>query len=117
MYYNASQIRHLFAFWGICNDSHKCRSVRLLPPAHVVVATKARTSGGQCARLPYGDAVPSKKRTRAKARQDDFFSKDVVVTLPDGKRKRVTFFADRAEDLKVLERPDGPSRPGGDTET
>jgi hypothetical protein len=57
--------------------------------------------------------VASKKRTRAKARQDDFFSKDVVVTLPDGKRKRVTFFADRAEDLKVLEKPDGPSRPGG----
>jgi hypothetical protein len=45
------------------------------------------------------------KVTRHKAGRDQFFSKQVVVKLPGGKRKRVTFYADRPEDLDETDQP------------
>jgi hypothetical protein len=48
--------------------------------------------------------MPTKRKpTRDKTGTEQFYTKTVVVTLPDGKRKRVTFFADAAEHLNVLD--------------
>lgn len=47
----------------------------------------------------------SKRKTRASARSDQFYTKVVDVTMPDGELKRVTFYSDRAEDLKLIEDP------------
>ena len=47
----------------------------------------------------------SAKITRHKVGSEHFYSITVVVTNPDGKRKRVTFYADRPEDLEILAPP------------
>jgi hypothetical protein len=51
-----------------------------------------------------------KKKTRPSAGSDQFYTKVVDVTMPDGECKQVTFYSDRAEDLKLLDEPTKPKK-------
>jgi hypothetical protein len=44
----------------------------------------------------------SKKTTRNAAGHEQYFTKVMDVTRPDGGRRQVTFYAARLEDLKLL---------------